>query len=270
MAEPNRIDLHVSDVAVRQWGIEEGLPQGPVSRSTVDRNGHVWLATFGGLVRFDGRRLETLTVHRIPVLVDNSVTAVYADPDGSVCFGTPRGTIGRLRDGKLVDTLPAGPTGADRTIADVVRRTDGSLIVSVGGKLQRYGAGGWIDDVNSPRVLSLLTTARDRPLLFATASGVQQFTPHGVAALSSPPIDSTSMNIRVYRDRRGRVWVGQRSGLSVQTSAGTQRIAGVPGPMRVLAANPADSAEGIWVGSGNDLYRIRLGPQAFNDVPPCG
>lgn len=268
LAEPNRIDLHVADIAVRQWGIEEGLPQGTVSRSAVDRNGHVWLATFGGLVRFDGRRIEALTVHRIPVLVDNSVTAIYADADGSVWFGTPHGTIGRMRSGKLIDTLPSAPPGFTRTVDDIVRLSDASLLVRFGGTALRYHAGRWIDDLRLPRVLSQLSTSRDGSVLVATPRGVRRLTTTGVEVLPAPPIDSTSSNIRVYRDRRGRVWVGQRGGLSVQTSTGTRRIQGVNGPIRLLAANPADTAEVLWVGSGHDIYRIRLDADApLDDVP---
>lgn len=98
LAEPNRVQLYVPDVAVQHWGVGQGLPQGTVSRLAVDRNGHVWAATFGGLVRFDGLRVETYTVRRVPVMVDNTVSALLADADGSIWFGTPRGTIGRLVD----------------------------------------------------------------------------------------------------------------------------------------------------------------------------
>ena len=83
-AETNRVTLHVPDIAVQQWGVDQGLPQGTVSKLAVDRNGHVWAATFGGLVRFDGLRLETYTVRRVPVMVDNSVSALFADADGSI------------------------------------------------------------------------------------------------------------------------------------------------------------------------------------------
>ncbi len=268
LAEPNRIDLHVADIAVRQWGIEEGLPQGTVSRSAVDRNGHVWLATFGGLVRFDGRRVEALTVHRIPVLVDNSVTALYADADGSVWFGTPRGTIGRMRGGKLIDTLRSAPPGIPRTVDDIVRLSDGSLLVRFGGNVLRYRAGRWIDDVTPSRVISLLTLERDGSVLYATTRGVEVRTGDRVITLPSPLIDSASMRTRVYRDRRGRVWLGQQRGLTVQTSTGTRRIRGIDGPIRVLAANPADSAEVLWIGSGHDIYRIRLDAADPRDDAP--
>lgn len=268
LAEPNRIDLHVSDIAVRQWGIEEGLPQGTVSRSTVDVNGHVWLATFGGLVRFDGRRIEALTVRRIPVLVDNSVTAVFADPDGSVWFGTPRGTVGRMRGGQLLDTLPWASIDHERTVDDIARLDDGSLVVRFGSKALRYHAGRWSDDVTTSRVLSMLSPSVDGSVLLVTPTRVEQLARGRVTVLPAPPIDSMSMSIRVLRDRRGRVWVGQQSGLSVQTPAGARRIAGIPGPIRVLAENPADSAEVLWIGSGRDIYRIRLRADGADDVLP--
>src|SRR5271166_5649819 len=38
------------------WRIEDGLPQNSVSAIAQTRDGYLWLATFDGLVRFDGSR----------------------------------------------------------------------------------------------------------------------------------------------------------------------------------------------------------------------
>lgn len=38
------------------WNTENGLPQNSVNDILQTRDGYLWLATFGGLVRFDGIR----------------------------------------------------------------------------------------------------------------------------------------------------------------------------------------------------------------------
>lgn len=45
--------------SLRHYGYEEGLPQASVNTILRTRDGFLWLGTFGGLVRFDGREFRT-------------------------------------------------------------------------------------------------------------------------------------------------------------------------------------------------------------------
>jgi ligand-binding sensor domain-containing protein len=257
LAEPNRVQLHVPDVAVQQWGVDQGLPQGTVSRLVVDRNGHVWAATFGGLVRFDGRRVETYAVRRVPVMVDNSVSALFADPDGSVWFGTTRGTIGRMVDGRLVDTLPTLSMGSDHVVDDIYRLDRRTIVIRMADRVRRFLGGHWLDDAALPVAHSPLIQRSQNAIWYATADGVTELTPGGVRRLKIGPVDSvTELERRIHVDRRGRVWSGGRTGLSIQTKGAWRRIAGIDSMVRVIASNRNDSADVIWVGSGGTLYRI--------------
>ena len=49
-----------SRFVVRSWGIEAGLPQSSVTGIAQDHRGFLWLSTFGGLMRFDGRHFERI------------------------------------------------------------------------------------------------------------------------------------------------------------------------------------------------------------------
>jgi ligand-binding sensor domain-containing protein len=44
---------------VTHWGMAQGLPQSSVNDILQTRDGYIWLATFGGLVRFDGVNFTT-------------------------------------------------------------------------------------------------------------------------------------------------------------------------------------------------------------------
>jgi len=43
----------------RTWTTDDGLPHNDVTHILQDRAGYVWLATLGGLTRFDGREFKT-------------------------------------------------------------------------------------------------------------------------------------------------------------------------------------------------------------------
>src|SRR5437764_12008242 len=44
----------LDQLVAQRWTTEQGLPQGPVTAILQTRDGYLWVATFGGLARFDG------------------------------------------------------------------------------------------------------------------------------------------------------------------------------------------------------------------------
>lgn len=44
---------------IKHWGMEDGLPQSSVNDIVQTKDGYLWMATFGGLVRFDGLNFKT-------------------------------------------------------------------------------------------------------------------------------------------------------------------------------------------------------------------
>lgn len=64
----------------------DGLPQNSVSSMAQDPDGYLWLATFGGLTRFDGKRFKPFgTAQGLPA---NRIHAVVAAADGEIWVGT--------------------------------------------------------------------------------------------------------------------------------------------------------------------------------------
>jgi ligand-binding sensor domain-containing protein len=51
-------DLQLTQYALRNWQIRDGLPQNSVQALALDRRGLLWAGTKEGLVRFDGLRMQ--------------------------------------------------------------------------------------------------------------------------------------------------------------------------------------------------------------------
>ena len=51
----------LQDFRIARWTTTEGLPQNTINDIVTLSNGELWLATFGGLVRFDGARFHVVT-----------------------------------------------------------------------------------------------------------------------------------------------------------------------------------------------------------------
>jgi len=87
------------ELLVDRWTIEDGLPLDHIVDITQDEEGFLWLATFDGLVRFDGLEFTVLRRTDLPDLPSNRVARVEA-LGGDIWMLTERGQLACLRDGE--------------------------------------------------------------------------------------------------------------------------------------------------------------------------
>lgn len=106
----------LADAAWERWDTRHGLPQGSVHAFAQTEDGLLWLATSGGLVRFDGYTFDALD--RAPGLEAERFRALLLDEDG-VWAGSETGGLFRILDGEaervgppvLVEALAPHPEG---------------------------------------------------------------------------------------------------------------------------------------------------------------
>ena len=81
------------------WTANEGLPQNSVNDIIQTRDSYIWLATYGGLVRFDGIRFTIFDRANSPGLVSNRLTVLYEDRNGDLWIGADDAGLTRLHNG---------------------------------------------------------------------------------------------------------------------------------------------------------------------------
>jgi ligand-binding sensor domain-containing protein len=81
------------------WTTDDGLPQNTVSAILQTRDGYLWLATAGGLVRFDGLRFTVFDKSNTKGLTSVRFSALFEDAGGSLWIGTEDGGLTRYRNG---------------------------------------------------------------------------------------------------------------------------------------------------------------------------
>jgi len=74
-----------------------GLPTSVVRDVLVDRHGLLWIATTGGVCRYDGKTMSTYTKKQ--GLLANDITTLFEDRNGYLWFASYTGTLSRF-DGK--------------------------------------------------------------------------------------------------------------------------------------------------------------------------
>jgi signal transduction histidine kinase/ligand-binding sensor domain-containing protein len=85
------------------WSTAEGLPQNSVNDILIQPSGEAWLATFGGLVRFDGATFNTLDMVTAPGLTSSRFLTVTPDDAGGIWAGTQFGQVAHIRGDRVVE-----------------------------------------------------------------------------------------------------------------------------------------------------------------------
>jgi signal transduction histidine kinase/ligand-binding sensor domain-containing protein len=77
----------------KQWNTENGLPQNTVTSILQTRDGYLWVATLGGLTRFDGLEFTIFNSTNTPQLKENRFVTLFEDDEGLLWITSEYGTI---------------------------------------------------------------------------------------------------------------------------------------------------------------------------------
>jgi signal transduction histidine kinase/ligand-binding sensor domain-containing protein len=122
---------------VKVWETDEGLPHNTVLSMVQAQDGHLWVGTYDGLVRFNGIQFTNLT----PWLNDR-VSHLFEDSRRTLWIGTEnRGTI-LFKDGQLTMPKELSFTGIDRRLRSSCEDAQGAVwLYYENGEIWRCAAG---------------------------------------------------------------------------------------------------------------------------------
>jgi len=217
------------------WTIEDGLPLSHLNGVIQPQDGYLWLASFDGLIRFDGVRFSVFNTATNPELPSNRFVSIVEGPGGDVWAGAEFDRVVRWRDGDFeVYGLDEERTG---TAINAIQfdsegtlwvRTNRGIYVMRNGRLQRIGD----ESLHRPVVALLL-------------------------------------------DSEGAVWVGTdgAGALRWQDGEARQVIAHPEGPLASFASSFLEAANGtVYIGTGTAVLAYRQGsverltPPGFDEI----
>ncbi len=110
---------------VEQWTSDDGLPQNSVIGMAQTSDGYLWMSTFEGLARFDGRRFVVFDADRDPEL-ERYYGSLVADPEGGLWLSLAGGqaTYGKGSRFRRLGEADGLPTGR---IVCIASAPDGSI-----------------------------------------------------------------------------------------------------------------------------------------------
>lgn len=97
---PIRSEIPSENYSLYQWTTENGLPQNNVRQIIEADDGFLWLATFNGLVRFDGYEFRVYDEGNIPGLTSSFILNMTKSHDGVLWVSTENEVL------KIVNNIP--------------------------------------------------------------------------------------------------------------------------------------------------------------------
>ncbi|MDR9415545.1 MAG: two-component regulator propeller domain-containing protein [Gracilimonas sp.] len=89
--------INTENYVITQYGMQDGLPQSTVNDIIQTKDGYIWLATFGGLVRFDGVDFTTYNRSNTEGMNSDRILHLFEDSNGAIWMGTEEGFL-RFKD----------------------------------------------------------------------------------------------------------------------------------------------------------------------------
>ena len=245
-----------------QWGavtLFNGLPSDSVRAITQTPDGVLWFGTDNGLARFEGRRVETVSLENTET---RKILALEVSPDGALWVGTQSGAF-RYRGGKFrkitetqnhaVTAVLFGENIFLATENGVILRLDETSednfqIQTIPAAQPLTGNDG------QPLKITSLAQTRGNTVAGTRSRSILLIENDRVLEISSRP--RPFFVNALAKDARGKLWVAADSdrlgsGLfALEDMARAERI-DTAGPGNILSIKP-DEGGGVWVGTQNN------------------
>jgi signal transduction histidine kinase/ligand-binding sensor domain-containing protein len=238
----------------QSWSTENGLPQNSVHQIFQSRDGYLWIATEGGIARFNGIDFKVFNHENTPSFISDDICCFAQDSAGSLWIGTADGLLqysaGIFRRYSVTDGLPSG--GIDSLAVE----DNGALLVLTGNSISSFD-GKHFSPVSLPEIAipSAMVSADDGSILIASTSGILQYQ-HGLIRLQSlsptPPIEDIE-GIGVLPNHG--LWLRTGTSLTLLQNGHRRSLeTGSDIPATRIQSVLAGSRGDLWIGTNKGLF----------------
>lgn len=209
--DPNK---QLSQFGVEVWLTENGLPQNTVHAVTQTQNGYIWIATEGGLARYDGINFRIFDKQNTPALPSNYIRALKEDRQGNLWIGTAEGLV-RLHSGNVFTRIEGLPNNSVQSLyedrlGNVYVATSGGLMLLKGDQVTTFAG----NDRSVSGSIQTLFEDRDGALWIGTPYGLTRFKDGKFSSFTERDGLGSNSVRAIQQTQDGRLWFGTLSGLT--------------------------------------------------------
>lgn len=118
----------------RVWQADDGLPDNRVTGVTQTPEGSLWVATRGGLVRFNGTTFEPFELSAVGGVIGSGVRAMFSDSHGNLWVGAFREEVLKVgRENAQRFTVAEG--GPNAPVTAFAEDREGVIWLAFGGRI---------------------------------------------------------------------------------------------------------------------------------------
>ncbi len=241
---------------VTVWTIADGLPQGTINALAQTPDGALWIATFGGLLRFDGIEFRTYDLDALAGLPTNRVTGLAVDGKDGLWVLTQSCDLIHLVDGVVTERVrPEIPPGKE-ALAVSIDATGALWERLSSGVAYRYSKGKWTIPAGTPG-----SVASYRGMC-ASPDGRVWLNDYDKLIEVRPRQDETARfaapaKIMAIDDAHGDgPWLGLASGLARFQSGQIEPIAIEPPISGKITCILSDRDAGLWLGTTSGAVHV--------------
>ncbi len=236
------------------WTTEDGLPQNSVHQVLQTHDGYLWVATEGGLARFDGISFTVFRHEEQPTLPSDDIACLAEDTQGTLWIGTTDG-LARFAAGQF-SAVALGSLAGPPSVLALAAGDDGSMLALTASGLVRL-QGGHADPMpGAPATVETLTAAPDGTAWLTSGSHLLRYTngrllAYGDLAPGPPPLELQIVSSNA-------IWLRSADGILTQTSdrrrLSPSGLAAISLPNTFLVDTQGD----LWVGTKHGLFVTSL------------
>ncbi len=248
------------------WSTEEGLPQSSVHRIVQSRDGYIWLATEGGVARFDGVAFRTFAHGNDHAFASDDVCCLAEDRAGAIWAGTADGLV-RIHDGTL-RRFGTGDGLPSTSILGLVTTRDGTILVLTSAGLAQGGNDGFRPLVLPiPHVLAI-EASRDGGAWLIAESEVFLYEQGSAHSVVLPTVQGFGPVIGIAEAVDGAVWVLSANGVAMTSSKGQRdwKLGRELPALRVDSLS-VDRQGSAWVGTNSGLFLLTAASPLVTRLP---
>lgn len=242
---------------LKAYTAKDGLPQLTPTEILQTNDGYLWITTFGGLSRFNGKEFKNYLFADTAELVSDRMTALHEDYEGVLWIGHEGGGVTVRRNNRFEEFTPARQLPAF-AITALARTGDGVLWLSLGdGRLATcqgeacalYSTEREIDSVRT------LYLANDDTLWVGTDKGVFGIRAGELLNLPAPPTPSLAGVRDLTQDDQGHLLVAAQAGVFMLDESRWRLVYQYP-PGQPIRAMTVDNRGNLWLGTASQLLAL--------------
>jgi len=242
----------------RAWQSDDGLPDNVINGVVQTPEGYLWVATAGGLMRFDGARFQEFQVGNLAGVSNRVVRALLLDRRGRLWLAMDRGAVVSVEPG-TARVFAAGKDLPDAQATSMADDADGAVWIAYAGgavsrikdgRATRFGSKDGLPSADS----CMLTSDTKGQLWFARGRSVGVFREGRFQTL----LNLRESAMCIGKALKGGIWICEGLRL-LNYDEGTEPVAHGQLPLGQERNDPRalleDRTGAVWIGTvGSGLF----------------